>query len=168
MGQHLRVQDWISSHVFFRLYFPLRSRSNRAALESFRYKQQMARAPLDQIQKVQRSRLRELLSFCGRANPFYRERFRAAGWRDESFFNAESLVELPPLTKAEVQENFPSMLSEGRDRKDWQLNSSGGLTGNHVNLIQDDAYRVQNLATRLTASWCHPKTLGPLRPRWIV
>jgi len=124
-----------------------------------------------------------LLSHCFQRVPFYRERLLRAGIRRESDFRPEALVNLPPLGKEDIQDNSDALLSQAVPRGDWEENSSGGSTGNPVNLIQDRNYREEALATswvsdlmqgwrfghRRALLWGSPKDVGLLnRLGWRI
>jgi phenylacetate-CoA ligase len=129
-----------------------------------------------EIEEVQKSRLLELLSFCSLRNPFYRDRFRRAGLCEKLDFCPDALVLLPPLTKADLQGHFDRLVSEGVSRKDLIENSSGGSTGDPVNLLQDRRFLAESLATALISDgiqgwdfgarrallWGSPKDCGRL------
>jgi phenylacetate-CoA ligase len=146
-GRRCRLRDLISVHLNYPILFPTRKKLNRRSLEIFEEKHKIMRGSRAQIAEAQASRLRNLLSFCSRSNPFYRERFRRARLHNKSEFRPEDLDQLAPLTKVDVQESFKQLVSEGLSRKDVLENSSGGSTGDPVNFLQDGNYQAESMAT---------------------
>jgi phenylacetate-CoA ligase len=142
-----QARDLISLYLNYPILFSVRKSLNRRALEIMRSKLKVIAGTRAEIEEVQRSRLRELLSFCSLRNPFYRERFRQAGLFEKLNSCLEGLAQLPPLTKVEVQECFDQLVSEGVSREQVIENSSGGSTGNPVNLLQDRNFLAESLAT---------------------
>jgi phenylacetate-CoA ligase len=171
-----QARDLISLYLNYSFLFPMRKSLNRRALEIMRNKLKAIGGTHAQIEEVQRSRLRELLSFCSQHNPFYRDRFRRAGLREKSDFCPEGLTQLPPLTKVDLQESFDRLVSEGVSRECLVENSSGGSTGDPVNLLQDRDFLAESLATafisdrmqgwdfgaRRALLWGSPKDCGRL------
>jgi phenylacetate-CoA ligase len=171
-----QARDLISLYLNYRILFPMRKRLNRRALEIMRNKLNAIVGTRAEIEEIQRSRLRELLSFCSLRNPFYRERFRRVGLREKLDFCPEGLVQLPPLTKVDLQESFDRLVSEGISRERLIENSSGGSTGNPVHLLQDRNFLAESLATafisdrmqgwdfgvRRALLWGSPKDCGRL------
>jgi phenylacetate-CoA ligase len=171
-----RARDLISLYLNYPILFPMRKSLNRRALEIRRNKLKVMAGTRTEIEGVQRSRLRELLSFCSLRNPFYRDRIRRAGLREKLDFCPEGLAELPPLTKVDLQECFDRLVSEGVSRERLIENSSGGSTGDPVNLLQDRNFLAESLATafisdemqgwdfgaRRALLWGSPKDCGHL------
>jgi phenylacetate-CoA ligase len=171
-----RARDLISFYLNYPILFPIRKSLNRRALETMRYKLKVIVGTRAEINGVQRSRLRELLSFCSLRNRFYRDRFRRAGLRGKLDFCPEGLAQLPPLTKVDLQECFDQMVSEGISRERLIENSSGGSTGDPVNLLQDRNFLTESLSTtfisdrmqgwdfgaRRALLWGSPKDCGRL------
>jgi phenylacetate-CoA ligase len=171
-----RTRDLISVYLNYPILFPMRKSLNRRGLEIMRNKLEVLVRTRAEIEKVQRARLRDLLSFCSVDNPFYRERFRRAGLRERSDFCPEGLVQVPPLSKVDLQECFEQLVSVGVSRERVTENSSGGSTGDPVNFLQDRNFQADSLATafisdrmqgwdfgaRRALLWGSPKDCGRL------
>jgi phenylacetate-CoA ligase len=175
-GRRSQARDLISLYLNYPILFPIRKSLNRRALKIMRSKLNAIVGRRAQIEEIQRSRLLELLSFCSLRNPFYRERFRRVGLRKKLDFCPEGLTQLPPLTKVDLQECFDRLVSEGVSRERLIENSSGGSTGDPVNLLQDRNFLAESLATafisdsmqgwdfgaRRALLWGSPKDCGRL------
>ncbi|MGD0730952.1 MAG: hypothetical protein ABR956_06790 [Terracidiphilus sp.] len=112
-----------------------------------REKQQLMRAPVEEISKNQAARMRDLLVHAWRHCDFYHERFASVGLTNESDLVIDNIAVIPTLSKKEIQENFEGLLSKVGNRKNWRENSSGGSTGQTVVLMQDPQYREESRAS---------------------
>src|SRR5260370_16868345 len=130
-----QARDLISLYLNYPILFPMRKSLNRRALEIMRNKLKVIVGTRAEIEGVQRSRLRELLSFCSLRNPFYRDRFRRAGLRGRLDFSPEGLAQLPTLTKVDLQELFDQMVSDGISRQTLIENSTARPTLDPLNLL---------------------------------
>jgi len=171
-----QARDLISLYLNYPILFPMRKNLNRRGLKIMGEKLKVMAGTRADIEEAQRSRLRELLSFCYQRNPFYRERFRRARLRGKRDFCPEGLAQLPPLTKVDLQECFVQLVSEGISRERLIENSSGGSTGDPVNVLQDRNFLAESLATtfisdrmqgwdfgtRRALLWGSPKDCGRL------
>lgn len=85
--------------------------------------------------------LRQLVRHCRKAVPYYAELWEMAGVRLlEDGDPQEHLRKLPILTKEIIRANFSRLQSKDLPRRKWQINTSGGSTGEPIRLIQDSAY----------------------------
>jgi phenylacetate-coenzyme A ligase PaaK-like adenylate-forming protein len=85
--------------------------------------------------------LRKLLCHCHRAVPFYSERLEDIGFSPKDQEDpVKYLSRLPLLTKEEIRSNFKELQSADLGARNWFYNTSGGSTGEPINLIQDSEY----------------------------
>jgi phenylacetate-CoA ligase len=147
----MRLQDFISTKLYYPLLFPLISTPKNPVRWRIRGMareiEALMRQPLGEIERHQAERIHELLVFAARHCEFYRTRFAGVGLTEERDLTVENLELVPVLTKQEVQQHFESLLASGVSRITWRQNSSGGSTGQTVVLMQDAAYREELDAT---------------------
>jgi len=85
--------------------------------------------------------LQKLLQHCNEFVPYYRGLWDQIGLNQISGRDAkECLRLLPVLTKDDIRGNFDRLQSADLHRRKWQLNTSGGSTGEPVRLVQDADY----------------------------
>lgn len=84
----------------------------------------------EELREWQLERLRALLDRAAREIPFYREKFRAAGFHPGRFRGFEDLRRIPPTTKDEVRDHFQRE-SPSAWKRFWSLSSrrTSGSTG---------------------------------------
>jgi phenylacetate-CoA ligase len=166
----------VSVYLNYPILYPMRKRANRRALQIMQNKLDLMMKTRTEVEEIQRSRLHELLVFCSVHNPFYRDRFRRAGLCKKADFCTEGLAQIPFLTKVNLQECFDQLVCEGVSRERLIENSSGGSTGDLVNLLQDGTFLEESLATtfisdrmqgwnfgaRRALLWGSPKDCGRL------
>lgn len=85
--------------------------------------------PADQLHELRLNRLRTMLEHAGRYVPFYRQRFKEAGFNPERVADFSDLQKLPVLTKRDIQGHRQELLSEQFAIKDLVANRTGGSTG---------------------------------------
>jgi phenylacetate-coenzyme A ligase PaaK-like adenylate-forming protein len=80
--------------------------------------------------------LLRLLRHAYDSTPFYRERFDHLGLKPSDFSSPQDLVNLPPLTREDIRQNFDSLWSR-KYRKDELLSAAtGGTTDTPVPLLR--------------------------------
>lgn len=135
--------------------------------------------PPEQIQARQWQQLRELVAFAGASNPFYRERFRSAGFAPADLREPRDLAALPLLTKDDLRGHGTELISEGYSAAGMFHKRTGGSTGVPVHLYWDadskrfkralvkrhDAWAGYRLGTKLAALWGDTEKHYPLRER---
>ena len=94
--------------------------------------------PAERLKEYQFRQLEQLLRHAGETVPFYRDRFRAAGFDAAAPLTSESWQQIPLLTRSDVQENFPSLRSSALPKSHGRTIevSSSGSTGTPVKVIK--------------------------------
>ncbi|MEX1035101.1 MAG: hypothetical protein WDZ54_04045 [Sneathiella sp.] len=102
--------------------------------------------PLDEVRKLQESKLVAQMAYLKERSPFYQEKFAAAGVSFDDIRTIEDLQKLPFTLKTEIRESLgekpPFGLHLAADRKDIiQMQASSGTTGSpsYVALTENDA-----------------------------
>jgi phenylacetate-CoA ligase len=85
------------------------------------------RLDAEEMSHIQWAKLKSLLEFVSRSNPYYRELFARQGLKAEDIRCPDDLHLIPPLTKEVIKKNSGLMISEGR----WRLSrrKTSGSTG---------------------------------------
>lgn len=139
------LKRWVHAQLVYRAAVTLRGeQSVFARLGELRELQwESPEALLDR----QATRLADLLSFARARSPFYRARSTFSGpvRADEAL---DVLRHLSPITKAELQEQFRAMLTDGGPRRVTRK-TTGGSTGQAVTVIKDR----EATAAEMAASW---------------
>src|SRR5438874_464369 len=93
--------------------------------------------------------LRKLLRHCREMVPYYADLL--SGTTDHQLGEDPRgfLQRMPVLTKDTIRANFDRLQSRDNSRRNCEVNTSGGSTGEPVRLIQDDEYRDASTAIRL-------------------
>lgn len=100
--------------------------------------------------------LRDLLFHCREMVPYYSSLLSRNDSREFDHDPRRVLQSLPVLTKELIRTNFNDLQSKDNARRNLQVNTSGGSTGEPVKLIQDDQYRDASTALR----WLSQEQLG--------
>ena len=82
-----------------------------------------------QLRAYRDQRLRTFIQHCVRTVPFYRHRFRECGISPEDIRTLEDLQCLPILTKEEVQDHYPELVSGAVPKRQQITTHTSGTTG---------------------------------------
>ncbi len=83
----------------------------------------------ERILEYRNLRLRSFVQYAVETVPFYRSRFRELGISPEDIHTIDDLKVLPVLTKEEVQEHYPEMISEAVPKHQQTITHTSGTTG---------------------------------------
>lgn len=107
----------------------------------------------EEIGHLQTVRLKALLEHAVNKSKYYRDRFSHLKTEIEDIKSSADLQKFPLLTRDDLQNNFKEIVCPPPGMNVFP-NSSGGSTGNPVNLFQDDIYREYSDAFELLfLSW---------------
>jgi phenylacetate-CoA ligase len=87
--------------------------------------------PCHEINRLQMKNLRILLKHAYETVPYYRRIFRERNLSPSDIKSIDDLVKLPPLTKADIRNNFGDLISRGFPKSSMILSRSGG-TGDQI------------------------------------
>jgi len=91
--------------------------------------------------------LNRLLGHCWHSVPYYAELLEGAGYNPSASSEPwETLLRLPVLRKDTIRANFPRLRSVDLPTRKWSYNTSGGSTGEPIDLIQDSEYEDRAIA----------------------
>ncbi len=111
--------------------------------------ERLRNAPREETEAYRFVRLKELLIHCERNVPFYRERFREAGFSSVEFSSLEQLRQIPPLTRQDLQDRWEDIIATSYRGKRLSAGSSGGSTGQPVTYRKDSHATSAGLAAHL-------------------
>ena len=83
---------------------------------------------LDQLYKIQQTKLRQLFENAANGCPYYQRIFSQAGI-DPRKFTLDMLSNLPVLDKGTIRENFNNLINEKYPRTEISKNATGGSSG---------------------------------------
>jgi phenylacetate-CoA ligase len=106
--------------------------------------------------KTTSAALSRLLLHCQKLVPYYAELLSDISPGQIQADPRGVLPRLPLLTKELIRANFDRLRSDDNSRRNCQTNTSGGSTGEPVQLIQDDEYRDASAAIQ----WMSHHQLG--------
>ena len=103
----------------------------------------------ERVTRHQRGRLDDLLQHAYENVPFHRRRFEEAGIVDGGRVDVARFRDLPVLDKIDVRNHFEELKSADLDDRNWYKDSSGGSTGNPVDVLKDREYADWMLAVKM-------------------
>ena len=95
----------------------------------------------EEIEGIQIQKIKRLLFYAFTNVPYYKRIFGEVGFRPEDLRKLEDLQGLPILTKKDVQDNGPDLLSRTARASAYYKNSTGGSTGEPLTFYQSMNYR---------------------------
>jgi phenylacetate-CoA ligase len=138
----------------------------------------LQRLPEEELRRRQLARLVHMVHYSVRTVPYYQDLFRARGLKASDIRTFEDFTCLPILTKQDLRENLPRMLSSASDASRRVDNATGGSTGEPVRFYQDmdvfDAmqgsfmlgltYAGWKPSDMIVNIWGNPRDKGAARP----
>lgn len=91
----------------------------------------------EEIQKYQFVKLKKLLQYAEKNVTFYSKRFKECGFSAENFFRIEQLVDIPLLTRDDLQNNWNKIIANGLDPGKLFSGSSSGSSGKPISYRKD-------------------------------
>lgn len=85
--------------------------------------------PVDRVRAYRNQRLHAFVRHCARTIPYYQRRFKELGISPDDVRTLEDLKGLPILTKEEVQEHCPELVSEAIPKREQIITHTSGTTG---------------------------------------
>ncbi len=158
---------WFSP--FRRLVFePLISLKNGSPLR--RYWKDLEKTqylPKAVLMERQWQRLENLIRFAWENNAFYRARFEIAGITPDMVQSPEDMQKIPVLTKQEIRQNTPQMISRGYVLPDLLQFKTGGSTGKALDIyITEDCSELRNACARRHDRWTGWEVGEPIAAVW--
>lgn len=127
-----------------------------ARLRELRYWERQSHAA---NKKYQWDRLKALLRHADEYVPYYRSAFATARINSHEGVTYEEFLSLPLLSKDIIRARFEELKSTDLSARKWWLNSSGGSTGEPIQLVQDSSYHDFMAAVKLLFdAWTGYKT----------
>ncbi|MDX9857806.1 MAG: phenylacetate--CoA ligase family protein [candidate division Zixibacteria bacterium] len=99
--------------------------------------------PPEQLQQLQLTRLKALLSHAAKNCPFYARRFAEAGFDPVAVQSLRDIERLPVLTKSDIQQHRDELTAASLPISDRIPNQTGGSTGSPLRFFMspDSVYR---------------------------
>lgn len=108
----------------------------------------------DELEALRRRKLRELLDYCYRRIPYYRDQFRTLNAQPEDFKTPDDLRAFPILEKETLRDRAAEFVDPQADRSRWIEYRSSGSTGIPVALRYLPAER-QRMGFTVTRELLH-------------
>lgn len=160
----IRIPDPWVRHLFEPLWDRYEGSRRLATLARLRASQWR---PAAEIRADQEAALRRLVRHAAATCPFYRERFAAAGIDPERVGSIADLAGLPLLTKADVRERTPEILSGAFAPAALVPAKTGGSTGEALRVFCDRAGIERRAGAALRADeWSGWRLGQPMAAVW--
>ncbi len=135
--------DWIQPLARY-VVIPLMGIRNRHTDMKFvREAERTQWLPPEQLQQLQLTRLKALLSHAATNCPFYARRFAEAGFDPAAVQSLRDIERLPVLTKSDIQQHRDELTAAGLPTSERVPNQTGGSTGSPLRFFMspDSVYR---------------------------
>lgn len=144
--------NWILQNILFPASNLLIGRKFWSLYRSLQKTQWYSRK---EIENIQLSRLKGLVTHAYATVPLYRELFDRAGVRPDNIGTLSDIQKLPIVTKNDFRDGFPQRCtSSAVSRQRWLPDSTSGSTGRPFQFIRDPEFSDASLAnTFRTYTW---------------
>lgn len=105
---------------------------------SYLKQKEIRKLPLDEIQKIQWNRLKELLEFVYKSSDFYHDTFVSVDLGPDDIKSYEDFARLPIVTKKTLKINYKRLIAKGTSKKNYTISRSGGTTGEPFSFLIDN------------------------------
>jgi len=99
---------------------------------------EIRKLPLDEIQKIQWNRLKELLEFVYNSSDFYHEIFKSVNLEPQDIKSYSDFTKLPMVDKKILKNNYNRVISKGTNKKDYTISYTSGSTGEPFSFLLDN------------------------------
>lgn len=138
----------------------------------------LQRLPVEELRRLQLAQLVRMVHHAVQTVPFYQDLFHARGLKASDIRTFEDFAGLPVLSKQDLRESLPRMLSSAPNASRRVDNATGGSTGEPVRFYQDmDVFEAMQGSFMLGLSfagwkpsdmivniWGNPRDTGSARP----
>lgn len=112
-------------------------------------------------------RLKEMIDHCWAHNDFYRKRMEEVGLTPQQIQSPEDFRRMPLLSKEEIRQNTPSMISRGYDKASLLQFKTGGSTGKSLEIyLTEDCSERRNACARRHDRWSGWEVGEPIGATW--
>lgn len=91
----------------------------------------------EELARLQELKLKRLLTYSYQHAPYYRDKFKKTGFDIKDLYRPECFIQIPFLTKKEINENRQRMMSTKKDGNKLLSNSTSGSTGEALYFYYD-------------------------------
>jgi phenylacetate-CoA ligase len=98
-------------------------------------------------------RRKELVRHCALHVPFYRQQFQKIGFHPDDLTSESVFAQLPVLEKEEIRERREQLIADGVDRRRLRAATTGGTTGQPLEIYQDARVPLSALTWRMLNWW---------------
>ncbi|VVB53037.1 Uncharacterised protein [uncultured archaeon] len=114
----------------------------------------------EEIQKFQQEQLKKILQHAAEKVPYYSKILTKSEVYADGKINLKNFQKIPPLNKEIIRTQKTNLHSTDKDARQWYKNSSGGSTGEPVELIQDRNYKAWSFAGKMYFNLLAGKDVG--------
>lgn len=123
--------------------------------------------PESSLRGAQWKKLESLLKYVWENNTFYRSRFEEAGITPDMIRSPDDLSRIPILTKEEIRQNTPHMISCGIEKSELMQFKTGGSTGKSLDIyLTEECSELRNACARRHDRWTGWEVGEPIAAVW--
>jgi phenylacetate-CoA ligase len=143
------IPDRFKTSVFFAKYYLY----NRRAIEYYRTLERNQHLSVDELEELNWSKRKKLLSYAYDKVPYYREKFGKIGLHPNDIKRREDFQNVPLLERKDLKENFRQLISEEADPRYMIVSTTGGTTGEPVKVVMDKRMPLDAMGWRAYRWW---------------
>ena len=99
---------------------------------------EIRKLPLNEIQKIQWNRLKELLEYIYTSSVFYSDNFKSVNLKPQNINSYEDFLRLPIVNKKILKKNYDRIISKGSRKEDYTKSYTSGSTGEPFSFLLDN------------------------------
>lgn len=131
----MNINVGISMGILIKVFWPV---LKPGVQRSYVKQKEIRKLPLNDIQKIQWNRLKDLLEFVYNSSVFYHDTFESVGLKPGDITSYEDFKLLPIIDKKILKNNYERIITTGTKKKDYTIARSGGTTGQPFSFLVDN------------------------------
>jgi phenylacetate-CoA ligase len=105
--------------------------------KNYLIQKKIRKLPLEEIQKIQWTRLKKLLDYVYYSSDFYREIFKTVKLIPQDINSYKDFTKLPIINKKILKNNYKKIITKGNSIKDYTVSYTAGSTGEPFPFLLD-------------------------------
>jgi phenylacetate-CoA ligase len=123
--------------------------------------------PENRLHERQWVRLKAILEYAYRHNPYYRGAWKLLGITPDDIRFPDDIRNLPVVTKEEIRNNIDRLISDGYEKRLLIRSKTGGSTGTSLEIWKtEECIELKNAAARRSDRWSGWKVGEPVGAVW--
>ncbi len=120
----------VSTEILWQIFRP-------EIYKNYLKQKEIRKLPLEEIQKIQWTRLKKLLEFVYNTSDFYHKSFKSVNLKPQDIVSYKDFQKLPLIDKMTMKKNYDRIITRGSIKQDYVVSYTSGSTGEPFSFLLD-------------------------------